>query len=926
MPRLRNYTLIIIVMAAFCGISSLTVAQGYETTGVGPRHRQEWFYHQRAYPNKHTPPGARLNALKQMRAMAKQERLAGLAAATSWVLIGPRPTNFPVDFGINFSPVSGRITALAVDSTDATGNTLFLGSAEGGVWKTTNGGSGWTPLTSNQFSLATGAIAVDPNNHLNGYVGTGEENFSGDSYYGGGLLKSINGGSTWTHVGGTAFGGPLTSGLGGSFVGAIAIQPSVSSGTPVLLVATQYSSAANGFRSGIWRSTDGGNTFSPVLPSVKNSNAWATSVLFVSNSTAYAAIGNIFGDANNGVYKSMDAGRTWTAVNGSGATALVSGLNAGRIALIAAPSTPSTLYASIQSSSTFGLAGIFQSINGGASWNPINTPLGTGGGGSTIDFCGGQCWYDMTIGVSPANSSLIYVGGSLNYGAGNGGLYMSTNGGASWNSVNPGSNGQGLHPDFHAIAFAPNNKLYVGNDGGAWYTTNIGMSSPAWINLNSTLAITEFYPGLSISSGNINIAIDGTQDNGMQLYSGSLTWQGVDTNFCGDGSWAAIDPTNALIMYASCSENQTFATKSTNGGVSWIGIDSTINHSQPAQFVAPLVIDVNNPNTLYVGTDHVWRTITGADAWSQISPSLSGSANGFDAITTIAPSPTNSATIYAGTGNGRLWFTTNGGTTWTQVTTGIPPRYPTMVQGDPKVAGVFYVTFSGFSGFNGDTKGHVFKCTVTGISCMDISSNLLNIPVNDIVIDPDLANTFYVATDIGVFGTTNGGVTWATASNGLPNVAVVGLKLHRASRTLRAATHGRSAWDMLVPIADLSISGTETPNPVTSGSQLSYKFMVVNKGPSPAVSATFSNVVPAGTTFVSANTSVGTCTTPVSGGTGTVSCTFGTLANAASASVSMIVKDTAAHGSVIKDTGTLSSSTPDPALTNNSVTLNTNVN
>jgi uncharacterized cupin superfamily protein len=787
---------LLIALTALFVVPLPTVAQEHETGEVGPRQRQEWFYHQRAYPNKHTPPGARLHALGQMQIMHQQELSAGLAAApaSSWKLIGPQPTHYPMDWGINFSPTSGRISALAIDPSDTKGNTLYLGGAEGGVWKTTSGGASWTPLTSTQFSLATGAIAVDPNNHENVYVGTGEENFSGDAYYGGGLLKSTNAGATWSHVGTGTFGGPLASEFGGSYIGAIGIQPGVTSGTPVLLVASQYSSATNSFRSGIWRSTNGGGTFTSVLPKVADELAFATSVFFVSNKTAYAAIGNYSGDANNGVYRSVDAGQTWTAMNGSGATALIAGVNAGRITLVAAPSSPSTLYASVQDPLTYGLAGMFKSTDGGMHWHAITTPLGTGGGGSTVDFCGTQCWYDMVLAVSPTNPSLIYAGGSYNYSAGDGGLYMSANGGASWSSVNPGNNGQGLHPDFHAIAFAPNSKLYIGNDGGVWFTTNIGKTSVAWYNRNSTLSVTEFYPGLSISAKNVNIAIDGTQDNGMQLYSGTLAWNVVDTNFCGDGSWAVINPTNSSIMYASCSENGTYATKSTDGGSSWNGIDSTIDHTQPAQFVAPLVMDPNHPNTLYVGTDHVWRTTTGTDSWSQISPSLSGSTNSFDAITTIAASPTNSSTIYAATGNNKLWFTTNGGAKWTQITKGLPPRYITMVQGDPKIAGTFYVTLSGFSGFNGDKTGHVLKCTTASVACVDVSSNLPNIPANDIVIDPSVSNTYYVATDVGVFTTSNGGSSWATFSAGLPNVAVVGLKLHQASRTLVAVTHGRSAW------------------------------------------------------------------------------------------------------------------------------------
>ncbi len=168
-------------------------------------------------------------------------------------------------------------------------------------------------------------------------------------------------------------------------------------------------------------------------------------------------------------------------------------------------------------------------------------------------------------------------------------------------------------------------------------------------------------------------------------------------------------------------------------------------------------------------------------------------------------SPVNSTTLFAGTSNNLVWYTTNTGGTWTQITSGLPPRYPTMVQGDPHSSTTFYVTFSGFTGF-GDSLGHVFKCVTT--TCTDISSNLPNTPANDIVIDPAVANTCYLATDTGVYMTSNGGTSWSTFSNGLPNVAVVGMKLHAASRTLRAATHGRSAWD-------ISLSATQTPETLT---------------------------------------------------------------------------------------------------------------
>ncbi len=798
------------VLAAFAFSlpSSLAFAQN-EQEEAGPRARQEWFYHQRAYPLQHTPPGVRMRALNQKLAMQQREAAAAQQAGvninnSSWTLIGPEPITYGF-FGSSLT--SGRVTAIAVDTSDATGNTLYIGGAEGGVWKTTNGGTNWTPLTDNQFSLAIGSLAIDPNNNQNVYAGTGEENFNGDAYYGGGLLKSANGGTSWTQVGASYFGGPLASEFGGSYIGAIAIQPGAGASTPVLLVASHLSSSSQNFNSGIWRSTDGGNTWTRVLPTTNDQVSYSNAVFFLSNTVAYAAIGRIYGDTNNGVYRSTDAGQTWTAVNGSGSTAIPSGTSTGRMALVAAPSSPSTLYAAIANPSTSGLAGMFKSTDGGATWNAIATPLGTGGNGSTNDFCGSQCWYDMAMAVSPTNPSLLYVGGSFNYGAGNGGIYMSTNAGGNWSSVNPGTlSSETLHPDFHAIAFAAGgSKLYVGNDGGMWSTTQVGTTTLAWNNLNATLAITQFYPGLSISIGSANLALDGTQDNGTLLFLGSLSWQVVT---CGDGAWTAIDPTNSNTMWSGCTPQNAYVLRSTNGGTTWNSASSGISTGDPVAFIPPLVMDLNNPNTLYFGTNRVWQTTNGASPfWTAISNDLTNGSPFGDYITAIAVSPVSSTNLFVGTSNNLVWYTTNTGTNWTQITSGFPPRYPTMVQGDPQDGTTFYGTFSGFSGF-GDSLGHVFKCSTTTASCSDISSTLPNTPANDIVIDPAVTNTLYLATDIGVLKTTNGGVSWSTFSNGLPNVVVVGLKLHAASRTLRAVTHGRSAWD-------ISLSNTQTLQTLT---------------------------------------------------------------------------------------------------------------
>ncbi|MFI5110757.1 MAG: tail fiber domain-containing protein, partial [Terriglobales bacterium] len=834
--------------------------------------------------------------------MQQQEAAAGLQAGiainnTSWTLIGPQPTTGAV-FG---GTTSGRVTAIAVDTTDATGNTLYIGGAEGGVWRTTNGGTSWTPLTDTQFSLAIGSLAVDPNNHLNIYAGTGEENFNLDGYYGGGLLKSTNGGTSWAQVGASTFGGPLASEFGGSYIGSIAVQPGVASGTPVLLVASQFSSGPN-FNSGIWRSTDGGNTWAFVLPTTSDEGSDGTSLFFVSNTTAYAAIGG-FGDSNNGVYKSTNAGLTWTAANGSGATALITGTNAGRITLVAAPSSATTLYASIADPSTSGLAGMFKSTDGGTTWNPITTPLGTGG---TTDFCGTQCWYDMPMAVNTTNASQLYVGGSYNYSIDSGGIYMSTDGGTTWSSVN--STALGLHPDFHAIAFAPGPKLYTGNDGGMWSTTNLGSTSPTWTDLNSTLAITQPYPGMSISLGSANVALVGTQDNDTEIFSGSLSWKG--STACGDGAWTAIDPTNSNTMWTACAPGSSSALvhKSTDGGNTWSNAATGISTSDPVAFIPPLVMDLKNPSTLYYGTNHVYQTTNGGTAWASISPDLT---NGGGDLTAIAVSPVSSTFLFAGTSNALVWYTTNTGGAWTQIPSGLPPRYPAMVQGDPQTSTTFYVTFSGFSGF-GDALGHVFKCTTTTSSCSDISSNLPNTPVNDIAIDPANPNTFYVGTDTGVYMTTNAGGSWSTFSNGLPNVVVLDVKLHAASRTLRAATHGRSVWDFSLSSTltqqtlTVSVTGTGagavTSNPagVDCPSTCAPGFTtgtMVSLTPTPAVGSAFGG-------WSGSCSGTGACVVTMSGtGTPAVTATFTAAAT-----------DTLTVNKTGTGTGTVTSTSPDTQI------------
>jgi photosystem II stability/assembly factor-like uncharacterized protein len=823
--RLINICIALLVVTLFCALSGFAESQAVKPASRGDliRRRMEWFYHQRAYPLKRIPGGTRLKALKQLDKMLAAEGLSPIGrsdfapeigfdvsssavSSTRWTLVGPEPTITPY----NVPVVAGRVSALTVDPTIS--SVVYAGAADGGVWKTTDAGVHWTPLTDTQPSLAVGSIAIDPANHSTIYVGTGEENFSGDSYYGAGILKSVNGGTSWTQIKGP-FVGPFAFD-GGAHIGAIAVEPGNSS---VILVAVEMFSSNP---TGIYRTEDGGTTWTSVLPV-----ASGTAVMFdpTNGNIAYAALGDIFGNANNGVYKSLDAGKTWARINGTGSNMLPS-VNVGRIALALAPSSPRTLYAGIQNTSTSNLLGFFKTIDGGAHWiKLVNTP----------DYCTPQCWYDQAVAVEPNNPNVVFVGGA--FGGGSAIVYRSTDGGSHWTNVTQGADGLFLHADLHALAFsADSSTLYAGNDGGVWRASTPTATPVPWTQLNNALAITQFYFSPSINPKDVTNSFGGTQDNGTQKYSGMLTWDDV---VCGDGGWTAMDPATPSNVYSVC-EGDALIRKSAGGGIfgSWSDAISGINVNERREFFPPLTIDLLHPANLYFGSYRIYQTTNNADNWTPISGDLTGNGG---TLTTISVAPTNSNTVYAGTSNSLVQVTTNAlagaGAVWKNRSTGLPPRFITQVLVDPHSSTTAYVAFSGFSRFV-DNLGHIFRTTDGGITWKDISGNLPNIPLNGIAVDPTLTNTYYVATDIGVFGTGNGGASWSALAAGLPRVTVLGLTLHNPSRTLRASTHGRSMWDIHVPIADLATALTESPNPVRHGTNLKYTLNVTNKGPDIATS------------------------------------------------------------------------------------------
>ncbi len=745
-----------------------------------PRERMNYFYEERSFGNG-IPAGARQAAVEMLN-RRRDSAAKGLSPRTAegatWKLIGPQPTTTgdPLYF------TSGRVTSLAIDPRDS--NVVYLGAATGGIWKTRDGGASWTALSDDQPSLSIGAIALDPNDPNIVYVGTGEDNWAGDSYYGAGILKSSDGGATWKNI--------LASFLRAR-IGALAIKPDQTS-TILAAVASYGDTPAT--TSGVWRSIDSGETWSNTLTGTA-----ATALVFhpANPNTVYAALGNPNGNSRNGVYRSDNGGLTWVQVgNGNGGLPTA---NVGRIALAVTPAAPNNVYAAVHDSRGDLSLGLYRSTDQGATWSKIS---------STPEWCG-QCWYANEIKVHPKNADVIFLGG-LN-------IIRTIDGGVTWRTVGAGINRVSIHVDQHAFAFSDDgSRLYVGNDGGIWTTGDAESTALNWSQLNQSLAITQLYPGMAIHPTDPNTALIGSQDNGPQLFAGSAGW----SNQAGcDGAWSVIDQATPSTYFVTC---QSLLRLLRVGGFGTYAGQQNLQHglnlSDRVRFIPPFVGDAVRPSRLFFGTFRLYQTLDGGGLWSPISPDLTF---GKSTLSAIALSSSDTNVIYTGAGDGRVMLTANAGdgkeATWNDRSLGLPGRSVTHITVDPLDAGTAYVTFSGFAVTGELRPGHVYRTTDGGGSWTNFSGNLPNIPVNDFVIDPDLRNTFYAATDAGVLASRDNGTTWGDVGSGLPRTVASSLLLHRTSRTLRVATHGRSVWDLSLPATSVRpVITSLTPSTANAGS------------------------------------------------------------------------------------------------------------
>ena len=799
-----------------------------------PFQRWWWGFQQRAYPLAEIPANAKSRALEQIK---RTKTAQGAVAGNIWVNIGPAPElGGQIGSTGGTRPMSGRVTAIAAHPADA--NRWLVAAAQGGIWETLDAGATWTAKTDNQATLAMGALVFAPSDSTIVYAGTGESNRSNDSYGGAGLLKSTDGGSTWTLLAASTF-------AKNSF-SALKVDPNNAS---ILLAAIttgvfgRVSVFAPSPPRGVHRSTDGGVSW------VRTRDGAASDLATdpTNFNHQYAGVGDTFQSATNNLVRSIDGGQTWDVITGPWSQAQV-----GRISLAIAPSQPNTLYVAIQRAFNSGggsaegaLLGLFRTDNawsGTPTFISIPQPPATG----TFGFCGfdvsgaerdgqgrfasedeaagspsQQCWYDMVLTVDPGNPNTLYAGGVQ--------LWKCTGCGASptWTEVSKqvSAPAQGIHVDQHAAAWA-GGRLIIGNDGGVWSTTDGGAN---WADHNTNLSTIQFFDG-SLHPTDPNFALGGAQDNGTMKWTGSAAWSFIEG---GDGAASAISSSSPNTNWAVSSQNLDIE-RTTNGGASFITATSGIDQSD-APFISRFEKCPANDNVFISGTTRIWRSTNFFSAtpptWSDNN---SGSFNSNVSGMTFAGSDTSCNTYAAGSGNGTLRVTVNGGTMWTNLDAGgaVPNRAVTDLAFHPTNPNVLYVTLSGFDEGTPGQPGHLFK-TTNALAASPTWTNVsppVNLPHNTIAIDPTSPNTLYVGTDLGVWTSTDGGGTWGHMGpeTGMPNVAVFDLKVNPTGSRVVAFTHGRGAFALTT--ATLTAQVSVNPSSFTNGQTLVAGGTVNNPG------------------------------------------------------------------------------------------------
>ncbi len=734
----------------------------------------DFLFMQRAYPTGIIKTDALKDAI-----IWKENSKNKEANTILWEFIGP--TN-----------IGGRITDIEIPSNVA--NTYYVGAASGGIFKTTDSGSNWTPIFDDQSMISIGDIEISKTNNDLLFVGTGEVNAGGGSlaYDGNGIYKSIDAGLTWEHKGLDEAGS----------ISKVIINPQDNNTIFAGVMGPLFKNDSN---RGVYKSINGGDSWSKVLFVSDSTGVIDMAINPINTNVVYAASWErirkpnyrSYGGETSRIYRSQDAGDTWSELtNGLPTTAS----QKGRISIDISISNPNILYASYTDKVGY-IQGVYKTNDGGDTWTSVN---------SSQLYDTSYHWWFGGLFVNPTNPDEIHHAGFY--------IAKSSDGGNNWSTISA------PHVDQHAIAFNTQNpnEVLLGNDGGLYKSTNNGTS---YTKINN-LPITQFYR-YTVDEQNSNKRYGGAQDNNtVRTTTGSNNdWYSI---YGGDGFQPLVDPTNTNTVYAMYQRGN-FA-RSLNNANSFSPILNGINSSDRNNWDTPICMDPNDPNILYYGTENLYRTTNRGDSWESVSPDLSNGNSGgnltFNTISTIEVSPHFSDLIFVGTDDGNIWVTDTPMFEWFHIATGLPDYWVTKIKISPNDGNKMYITYSGYR--YGDTDGHVFFSDNQGGSWSDISNNLPDVPVNDIEIDT--FGNLFLATDIGVLASSDNGNTWTVFGTNFPAVVVTDLYYHKTSKFLYAATYGRSSYridlnnNILATNNDLIANKNILyPNPAQDFVNLSFK-------------------------------------------------------------------------------------------------------
>ena len=745
----------------------------------------EFWAAQRAYPQKVMPGRGHYQAYQ-----AAGSSLKEAAAAEPWRSIGP-------------DNIGGR--TLAVSFNPQNPNTVYAGSASGGLWRSRTAGVGpaaWEYVDTGYPVLGVSSIAIAPDDTNAIYIGTGEVYGYQDAdiglsirttrgTYGIGILKTADGGQTWEK----SLDWTCEQKKG---VWAVEINPMNSD---VVWAGTTE---------GTYKSTDAGETWARVDTTLM---VMDLIVHPVDTNTVYIACGNL-NSPGGGLYRTSDGGTTWQP--------LIQGLPAafgGKPQMALYQSSPNVLLAGFGGGYWSGAGTtLCRSEDGGDTWTTV----------STVDYATYQGWYSHLVGVHPLDSDQVICAGIE--------LWKSTTGGTNLvqksHSINvhgtpPAGGPEGppdyIHVDIHSITYHPTDPdiVYFGTDGGVFRSLDGGET---FQGCNGGYQTTQFYNGFSSSMTDSALAIGGLQDNYTTIYRGTPSWQRV---LYGDGAHTYIRPTDADVMYGSYQYLGSLY-RSRDRGQSWESLGGSFMGE--ANFVTPFIFCAANPEVGYAGLSYMYRTINGGQFWYILNHNQELDGN---PVLSLAVSSYRTDLVFAATApvftRAHLFRSTDAGDSWTDITGDLPDRYPVDIAVDPVLDSNVYVVFSGFGA------SHAWRSADWGNSWQDIGQALPDVPTSAVAIDPLYPDHIYVGNDLGVYVSTDAGASWASFGEDLPEaVIVMDLSISPSNRAIRAVTHGNGVYQrpLLGSTAVPQTGGTTPvsfellqnyPNPFNDGTTIEFR-------------------------------------------------------------------------------------------------------